>query len=113
MANNRTIEILTITLHPGKREEFHRTYIKESLPIQKKWEINVATHGFSQHDENSYYVVRYFKSLEDLQKKEDEFYNSDDWKKGPRSKILGMIDHISTIVIPVDTLREWLEITSK
>jgi hypothetical protein len=63
------IQVLTLNLRPGTREAFHQLYITASLPIQKKWNIEVLAHGPSLHDENSYYVVRVFKSLEDMQKK--------------------------------------------
>jgi hypothetical protein len=62
------IEILTLNLKPETRDKFHQLYIAESLPLQKKWKIEVVSHGPSLHDENSYYVIRSFKSLEDRQK---------------------------------------------
>ena len=55
------IEILILNLRPGTRDEFHQLYVKESLPLQKKWNINVVANGPSLHDDNSYYVIRSFK----------------------------------------------------
>ena len=101
------IEILTVLLKPGTRDSFHQLYLTSSLPLQGKWEINVLAHGPSLHDENTYYVFRCFNSLEERQKKEDDFYGSDDWKEGPRSAILALIDHITTAVIPVSVFNEW------
>jgi hypothetical protein len=101
------IEILTLNLKPGTRDKFHEVYITESLPLQRKWHIEVLANGPSLHNENGYWVVRSFKSLEDMQKSEDAFYGSEDWKKGPRTAILSMIDNLSTIVISADTLKEW------
>ncbi len=79
------IEILTLNLKPGTRDKFHQLYQTESLPLQKKWNIELIAFGPSLHDENSYYVFRSFKSLEDRQKSLDDFYSSDDWQKGPRT----------------------------
>jgi|SRR5215831_4516619 len=107
------IEILTLNLKSGTREKFHAIYVVESIPLQKKWNINVVAHGPSLHDENVYYVVRAFKSLEDLQKTEDAFYSSDDWQKGPRTAILSMIENLSTMVISVETFKEWLDIITE
>ena len=59
------IEILTLNLRPGTREKFRQLYTAESLPLQKKWNIEVIAHGPSLIDENSYYVVRSFESPED------------------------------------------------
>jgi hypothetical protein len=101
------IEILTLNLKPGKRNKFQHLYLTESLPIQKKWKIKVVTHGPSLHDEDSYYVIRSFKNLEDREKKEDAFYSSDDWQKGPRMAILAMVENIATIVISEETFKQW------
>ena len=85
------IEILTLSLKPNTRDKFRHLYTTESLPLLKKWKIEVVAHGPSLHDVNTYYVIRSFKSLEDRQKVEDAFYNSDDWRTGPRSAILALI----------------------
>jgi len=101
------IEVLILNLKPGVRDRFHQLYLTESLPLQKKWGIQVVAHGSSLHDENSYYAIRSFKSLEDRQRTEDAFYNSDDWQKGPRTAILALIENYSTIVIPAETFNGW------
>lgn len=103
------IEILILNLKPGTREDFHQLFLESSLPLQKKWKLEVVAHGPSFHDENSYYVLRAFKSLADRQEKEDGFYGSDDWKQGPREALLSRIENISTIVVPVNTFQEWAE----
>ena len=103
------IEILILNLRTGTREKFHEIYLQESLPLQKKWKINVVAHGPSLHDDNSYWVVRSFADLEDREKSVEGFYGSDDWQKGPRTTILSMIENLSTIVISPETLKEWNE----
>ena len=107
------IEILTLNLKPGTRDKFHQLYITESLPIQKKWNIEVVAHGPSLHDEDSYFVIRSFKGLEDRQKLEDAFYSSDDWQKGPRTAILALIENLETIVVSPETIKEWLNTIMK
>lgn len=107
------IEILTLTLKPGTRDKFSQIYVNEALPLLKKWKFQVVAHGPSQHDENSYYVIRHFKSLEERQKAEDAYYGSDDWRKGPRTAILSLIEHDSYIVVSSDTLNEWIDIIKK
>ena len=101
------IEVLILNLKPGVRDRFHQLYLTESLTLQKKWGIQVVAHGPSLHDENSYYAIRSFKSLEDRQRTEDAFYNSDDWQKGPRTAMLALIENYSTIVIPAETFNGW------
>ena len=107
------IEILILNLKPGIRDKFHQLYTTLSLPLLKKWKIEVVAHGPSQHDENTYYVIRAFKSLEDRQKTEDAFYSSDDWQKGPRTAILAMIENYVAIVVSEESLEEWLNIIKK
>jgi hypothetical protein len=101
------IEILTLTLKPGTRDRFHELYSAKSLPLQKKWNIDIIAHGPSLHDENSYFVIRAFKSLEDRQQTEDAFYSSDDWQKGPGMEILSQVDNFATIVVSAETVKEW------
>lgn len=107
------IEIFTLNLKPGTRDKFHQLYLTESLPLQKKWKIEVVAHGPSLHDENSYYVIRSFKSLEDRQKTEDAFYSSDDWQKGPRTAMLALIENYVTIVVSAETFKGWAEMIKK
>ena len=38
---NHLIEIRSINLQPGRREEFHRLYIEEALPLLKRWNFDV------------------------------------------------------------------------
>ena len=41
----RFIEIRSINLKPSKRDEFHRLYIEEALPLLKRWNFDVVAHG--------------------------------------------------------------------
>jgi hypothetical protein len=100
------VEILTLTLKPGTREEFQRIYVNEALALLRKWNFRVVAHGPSQHDENSYFVIRTFKSLADRQAAEDAYYSSEDWRHGPRTAILAMLEHDSYVVVPIATLKQ-------
>jgi len=102
------IEILTIQLNPGTRDAFHQLYLNESLPLQKKWNINVVAHGPSLHDADTYFVVRRFDNLADRQVKKDAFYNSDDWLRGPQTAMLDKIEQMSNLVVAEDAISTWL-----
>ena len=99
---NSLIEIRTLNLKPGTREQFHRLYIQESLPLLKRWNMDVVAHGPSLHDENTYYVIRRFDSLAQREQSEDDFYGSDDWKKGPREAMLALIENYVDVVLELD-----------
>ena len=99
---NHFIEIRTLTLKPGTRPEFQRIYIEEALPLLKRWEFDVVAHGPSLHDENTYYVIRRYDSLAQRDEMEDAYYNSDDWRKGPREAMLALIESYVDAVLEVD-----------
>ncbi|HLO29111.1 MAG TPA: NIPSNAP family protein [Anaerolineales bacterium] len=93
---NQFIEIRSINLKPGTRQEFHKLYIAEALPRLKDWKFDVVAHGPSLHDENAYYVIRRFDSLVQREQMEDAYYASDDWRKGPRESIHIRLGEIPT-----------------
>ena len=51
---NHFVEIRSLNLKSGTREEFHRLYIEEALPLLERWNFDVVAHGPSLHDENTY-----------------------------------------------------------
>jgi hypothetical protein len=105
--SNTFLEIRSYNLKPGARDRFHQTFLKEALPMLNRWKVDVVAYGPSPADADSYYLMRAYPSLEERQKSEDAFYGSDEWKQGPRERILADIDTYTTIVIRVDeaTLR--------
>ena len=105
-ASQEVFEILTLEIKPGRRDEFNKVYVTQSVPLLKKWNFNVVAYGPSLHDANSYYVIRQFKSMEDREKSEDAFYSSDDWKSGPRDSIMGMVEHFAYAVVSAETLKK-------
>src|SRR5687767_11262555 len=99
---NHLIEIRSLNLKPGTREDFHRLYIQQALPLLRRWNFDVVAHGPSLHDENTYYVIRSFDSLDQREQMEDVYYASDDWRQGPRERILALIENYTDIVLEVD-----------
>ena len=91
-----------MTENSRTREEFHRLYIEEALPRLKRWNLAVAAHGPSLHDENSYYVIRRFDNLAQREEMEDAYYSSDDWRLGPREAMPALIENYIDIVIELD-----------
>ena len=102
LSMNHFIEIRSLNLKPGTREEFHRLYIEQALPLLKRWNFDVVAHGPSLHDENTYYVIRRYDSLAQREQMEDAYYASDDWRKGPREAILVLIENYTDIVLELD-----------
>lgn len=101
------IEIRSLNLKPDTRDEFHRLYNEEALPLLKRWNFDVVAHGPSLHDENTYYVIRRYNSLAQREHMEDAYYASDDWRHGPRERILALIKNYTDIVLELDEVTVW------
>jgi hypothetical protein len=101
-SGKRTVEIRSYNLKPGTRADFHRVVVAEAMPMLKRWKMDVVAFGPSPHDETSYYLIRAFASLADRQQREDAFYGSDEWRNGPRERILAPIESYTTVVIEMD-----------
>lgn len=99
---SRVVEIRSYNLKPGTRAEFHRLVVEFSIPMLHRWQMDVVAYGPSVHDSDSYYLMRSFASLDDLNQREDAFYSSDEWRQGPREAILALIDTYTSVVIEVD-----------
>jgi hypothetical protein len=99
---NHLVEIRSYTLKPGTRDEFHRLVVEQSVPMLKRWNMDVVAYGPSLHDENSYYLMRRFDSLAHHKQSEDAFYGSDEWKQGPREAIIALIENYTEFVLELD-----------
>ncbi|HXF47872.1 MAG TPA: NIPSNAP family protein [Verrucomicrobiae bacterium] len=98
----KTVEIRAYNLKPGRREEFHRLVLEKSMPMLKRWKVDVVDFGPSLHDGDSYYLIRAYQGLEDRQKSQDAFYGSEEWRKGPRNAIVGLIENHTTVVVEME-----------
>lgn len=96
------VEIRSYNLKPGTREEFHRLFVETALPMLQRWNVDVVRYDASPHDENSYYLMRAYPSLEHRQKSQDAFYGSDEWKLGPREPIIALIENYTSIVMEME-----------
>lgn len=98
----RLVEIRSYNLKPGTRDRFHQRFVRESLPMLGRWNVEVVAYGPSLHDRDSWFLMRAYASLDDRQKSEDAFYGSDEWKQGPREATLADIDSYTTVVLQLD-----------
>jgi ketosteroid isomerase-like protein len=102
VTTTQVVEIRSYNLKPGTRDRFHQTFLKEALPMLKRWNVDVVSYGPSLHDQDSYFLMRGFEGIDQRQKAEDAFYGSEEWKQGPRERILADIDSYTTIVVRLD-----------
>src|SRR6266567_5103643 len=97
------VEFRAYNLKQGSRDEFHRLVSKVSFPLMRQWGVEVIDFGPSLHDENSYYLIRAYASLEERQLSQDAFYGSPDWRQGPREAIVALIESDTSVVIEMET----------
>jgi hypothetical protein len=101
----RMIEIRSYNLKPGTRNQFHKLFVEQALPMLERWKVEVVSYGPSLHDEDSYFLMRAYSGLEVRQKSQDAFYGSDEWKQGPRESILTLIVNYTTVVVSDHNLK--------
>ena len=99
---NHFVEVRSLSLKPEARERFHHLFAQQSLPLLKRWNMDVVAYGPSLHDETTYYVIRRFDSLAHRQQSEDAFYGSSDWRQGPREAMVALIENYTDIVLELD-----------
>jgi len=97
----KTVEFLLYTLKPGTGKDFHRIMTEESAPLHRSAGMDILSFGISAHDNDAYYLIRAYNSLSQLKSSQESFYNSEEWRLGPRQAI---IDRISVSVKSVLTL---------
>ena len=98
----RFVEIRSYNLKPGRREEFHRLVLDRSMPLVRKWKVDVVDFGPSLHDEDSYYLIRAYGSLAERASSHEAFYASPEWRQGPREAILALIESDTSVVLELE-----------
>ena len=98
----RVVEIRSYNLKPGTRDRFQALFLREALPMLRRWKVDVIGYGPSLHDADSYFLMRGFPGAADRQTAEDAFYGSDEWRKGPREAVLADIVSYTTVVVSLD-----------
>jgi NIPSNAP protein len=99
---NQIVEIRTYNLKPGSRERFARFAVEQVMPMLARWDTDVVRHGPSAHDENTYFLIRAYASLDDRQQRQDAFYGSAEWMQGPRASILELIENFTSLALELD-----------
>ena len=99
------VELRTDKLLPGTGGEFHRVVVDEVMPLLERWGTKVVAFGPSLGDADLYFLLRGYESVEDLQASQDEFYGSDEWRRGPREAIVSRIESSISFVIPAGELQ--------
>jgi ketosteroid isomerase-like protein len=98
----RVLEIRSYNLKPGTRDRFQQLFLRDALPMLHRWKIDVVAYGPSLHDDDSYFLMRAFRTADDRRRAEEAFYGSEEWRAGPREAVLSYIVSYTTVVVEID-----------
>lgn len=101
----RILELRIFRLHHGRRNEFIARFRDHLLPMLQRHGIEVVAWGSSLHDQESFYVVRAYPSVEARQTALDAMFGSTEWLMQQEDAVLGMIESYNTSVVEAE---EWL-----
>ena len=101
-STRRAVEIRSYELEPGTREAFHALMSGQSVPMLRRWNVDVVAYGPSGHDSDSYFLIRAYRDVAERDASQDAFYGSDEWRNGPRQAILAPIRHYTRIILMLD-----------
>lgn len=73
--------------------------MKQSLPMMKRWKVNVVDYGFSLIDKDSFYLIRSYENLKQRKENQEAFYGSGEWTNGPEKSIMNCIETYNTSVV--------------
>jgi hypothetical protein len=94
----KLIEVRTYKLKPGCTERFVAA-VKAALPLVRASGMDVIAFGRSDHEHESFYLIRACDSREQLIAQQDAFYGSAAWREGPRAELVGCLDdYLNTLL---------------
>ncbi|MQY35030.1 hypothetical protein SRB17_30020 [Streptomyces sp. RB17] len=106
------LEIRFFRLKPGTGPEFYRVADEGTVPLMRKWGIHVLGHWLSSTDEDSFFLVRAFKDVEDRRAVSEAFYASEEWLAFEDTVMSMVVDyHAVTTSISVAKLAELGRVT--
>lgn len=94
----KLVEIRTYKLKPGAAQRFV-VVLQEALPLVRESGMDVVAFGRSDHEHESFYLIRAYNDRAHLEQQQDAFYSSDAWRNGPREPLLACLDdYLNTLV---------------
>jgi hypothetical protein len=97
-------DLRTYALRPGTGGAFHSIVDQGSVPMLRREGIEVVAYGPSLHDQDRYFLLRSFPSLDRRQEQLEAFYSSREWLDHYSERVTSMIDAYHVVVISVAAL---------
>ena len=94
----KLLEIRTYKLHPNAAQGFVAAFL-QTLPLLHQSGMDVVAFGRTEHEHESFYLVRAFADQARMTADQDAFYSSQVWKQGPREALVACIDsYLNTLL---------------
>lgn len=94
----RLVEIRTYRLKPGHGPRFE-TAMAQTLPMLRASGMDVVAFVSSDHEHESYCLIRAYADRAQLNAQQDAFYSSDAWRQGPRQSLIDCLqDYLNTLL---------------
>jgi hypothetical protein len=107
---DKLIEIRSYKLKPGCAERFVAAF-QAALPLVRGSGMDVVAFGRSDHEHESFYLIRAYASRKQLVEQQDSFYSSTAWREGPRQSLVDCLDeYLNTLLWMSDRAVEELRI---
>jgi len=95
----RLIEVRSYKLKPGTAQRFHDAVVAQAVPLLRQWKMDVVAFGPSAHEADTYFLIRAYDDLADLEAQQSAFYGSDAWRQGPRDAIVPHLEsYLNTVL---------------
>lgn len=95
----RLIEVRTYSLKPGRADDFRAIMSQQAMPMLVQSGTDVVAFGRSEHEEETYFLIRAYADVADLTARQDAFYGSQAWRSGPREAVIGCIEsYLNTLL---------------
>jgi quinol monooxygenase YgiN len=93
----KLIEIRTYRLKPDCAERFVAAF-QDALPLVRQ-SMDVVAFGRSDHEHESFYLVRAYADRSQLEAQQNAFYASSAWRAGPRQALIECLDsYLNTLL---------------
>lgn len=94
----KLVEIRTYKLKQGCAERFVCAF-QNALPLVRSSGMDVVAFGRSDHEHESFYLIRAYNDRIQLEAQQDAFYSSAAWRTGPRQPLIDCLeDYLNTLV---------------
>lgn len=94
----KLVEIRTYKLKSGAAARFVAVF-QDALPLVRESGMDVVAFGRSDHEYESFYLIRAYNDRAHLEAQQNAFYSSDAWRSGPREALIACLDdYLNTLI---------------